>query len=218
MIIDNYAKSLEQSVFLKLEEEILNGYLKKGDTLTENSLSARLGVSRTPIRAALHHLAEEGLVKIETNRGVTVVGVSESDLIDIYTIRMRLEGLASRQAAASISQKDLEELRESVELSEFYIRKRDAEHLKELDTRFHEIIYRASANPRLEKILSELHRNIRVYRKLSLSVSDRLERSVEEHREILSAIESGNADEADRLMTDHIRQAMESVLFAAKKC
>ena len=218
MIVDNYAKSLEQSVFLRLEEEILNGDLKKGDTLTENSLSARLGVSRTPVRAALHHLAEEGLVKIEANRGVTVVGVSESDLIDIYTIRMRLEGLASRQAAKSISAKDLEELRESVELSEFYIRKRDTEHLKELDSKFHEIIYRASSNPRLDKILSELHRNIRVYRKLSLSVSDRLERSVEEHREILSAIESGNADEADRLTTDHIRQAMESVLSAAKKC
>jgi DNA-binding GntR family transcriptional regulator len=218
MIIDNYAKSLEQSVFLRLEEEILNGDLKKGDTLTENSLSSRLGVSRTPVRAALHHLAEEGLVKIEANRGVTVVGVSESDLIDIYTIRMRLEGLASHQAAKSISAKDLEELRESVELSEFYIRKRDTEHLKELDSKFHEIIYRASSNPRLDKILSELHRNIRVYRKLSLSVSDRLERSVEEHREILSAIESGNADEADRLTTDHIRQAMESVLSAAKKC
>lgn len=217
MIIDNFAKSLEQSVFLKLEEEILNGELKKGDTLTENSLSARLGVSRTPIRAALHHLAEEGLIKVEANRGVTVLGVSEGDLVDIYTIRMRLEGLASREAARNISDADLEDLRESVELSEFYIRKRDTEHLKELDTKFHEIIYRASANPRLDKILSELHRNIRVYRKLSLSVSDRLEKSVEEHREILSAIESGNADEADKLTTEHIRQAMESVLYAVEK-
>ncbi|MBO5316607.1 MAG: GntR family transcriptional regulator [Clostridia bacterium] len=217
MIIDNFAKSLEQSVFLKLEEEILNGELKKGESLTENSLSSRLGVSRTPIRAALHHLAEEGLVKIEANRGVTVVGVSETDLVDIYTIRMRLEGLASRAAASNISEEDLSDLRDSVELSEFYIRKRDAEHLKELDTRFHEIIYRASSNPRLDKILSELHRNIRVYRKLSLSVSDRLEKSVEEHREILSAIESGNAEEADRLMTSHISSALDSVLSAVEK-
>lgn len=217
MIIDNFAKSLEQSVFLKLEEEILNGELKKGESLTENSLSSRLGVSRTPIRAALHHLAEEGLVKIEANRGVTVVGVSETDLVDIYTIRMRLEGLASRAAASNISEEDLSDLRDSVELSEFYIRKRDAEHLKELDTRFHEIIYRASSNPRLDKILSELHRNIRVYRKLSLSVSERLEKSVEEHREILSAIESGNAEEADRLMTSHISSALDSVLSAVEK-
>ena len=218
MIVDNSAKSLEQSVFLKLEEEILNGELKKGEILTELSLSARLGVSRTPIRAALHRLAEEGLIKLEANRGATVLGVSEGDLLDIYTIRMRLEGLASSEAAKNISSEALSELRESVELSEFYIKRKDAERLKELDTRFHEIIYLASSNMRLEKILSELHRNIRVYRKLSLSVSDRLERSVEEHREILSAIESGNADEADRLTTDHIRQAMESVLSAAKKC
>ncbi len=217
MIIDNSAKSLEQSVFLKLEEEILNGELKKGEILTELSLSARLGVSRTPIRAALHRLAEEGLIKLEANRGVTVLGVSEGDLLDIYTIRMRLEGLASSEAAKNISKEALSELRESVELSEFYIKRKNAEKLKELDTRFHEIIYIASANMRLEKILSELHRNIRVYRKLSLSVSERLEKSVEEHREILSSIEKGNAEEADRLMTEHIRSALNSVLSAVEK-
>jgi len=217
MIVDNSAKSLEQSVFLKLEEEILNGELKKGEILTELSLSSRLGVSRTPIRAALHHLAEEGLIKLEANRGATVLGVSESDLLDIYTIRMRLEGLASSEAAKNISKEALSELRESVELSEFYIKRKDAEKLKELDTRFHEIIYLASSNMRLEKILSELHRNIRVYRKLSLSVSERLEKSVEEHREILTAIEKGNSEEADRLMTEHIRLALNSVLSAVEK-
>lgn len=217
MIVDNSAKSLEQSVFLKLEEEILNGELKKGEILTELSLSSRLGVSRTPIRAALHHLAEEGLIMLEANRGATVLGVSESDLLDIYTIRMRLEGLASSEAAKNISKDALSELRESVELSEFYIKRKDAERLKELDTRFHEIIYLASSNMRLEKVLSELHRNIRVYRKLSLSVSERLEKSVEEHREILTAIESGDSEEADRLMTEHIRSALNSVLSAVEK-
>lgn len=217
MIVDNSAKSLEQSVFLKLEEEILNGELKKGEILTELSLSSRLGVSRTPIRAALHHLAEEGLIMLEANRGATVLGVSESDLLDIYTIRMRLEGLASSEAAKNISKDALSDLRESVELSEFYIKRKDAERLKELDTRFHEIIYLASSNMRLEKVLSELHRNIRVYRKLSLSVSERLEKSVEEHREILTAIESGDSEEADRLMTEHIRSALNSVLSAVEK-
>ena len=68
-----------------------------------------------------------------------------------------------------------------------------------------------------EKVLSELHRNIRVYRKLSLSVSERLEKSVEEHREILTAIESGDSEEADRLMTEHIRSALNSVLSAVEK-
>ena len=73
MIIDSNTKSLEERVYLSLEEEILNGTLKSGDTLTENALSKRLGVSRTPIRAALHRLTEEGLVSFEANRGATVI-------------------------------------------------------------------------------------------------------------------------------------------------
>lgn len=215
MIIKN-AKSLEESVFLTLEEEILSGELKRGDTLTEMSLSERLGVSRTPLRAALHRLDDEGLVKIETNRGAVVVGVTHDDLVNIYKIRMRLEGLASGEAAINITKEDLGELRDSVELSEFYLKKQDTEHLKELDSTFHNIIYRASGNRHLEKILSEMHRNIRTYRKISLTVPDRLERSIKEHREILKAIESGDSALADRLTYEHIHAALENLLTVAK--
>ena len=212
MIIKN-AKSLEESVFLTLEEEILSGELKRGDTLTEMSLSERLGVSRTPLRAALHRLDDEGLVKIETNRGAVVVGVTHADLVNIYKVRMRL---ASGEAAINITKEDLGELRDSVELSEFYLKKQDTEHLKELDSTFHNIIYRASGNRHLEKILSEMHRNIRTYRKISLTVPDRLERSIKEHREILKAIESGDSALADRLTYEHIHAALENLLTVAK--
>ena len=212
MIVDKNAKSLEESVYLQLEDELLSGRLKRGDTLTEQSLSARLGASRTPVRAALHRLAEDGLVEIVPNRGAVVLGVTSEDLVDIYKIRMRLEGLASREAAQRISREDAARLTDSVELSEFYIKKKDAEHLKELDSEFHDIIYRASGNRLLYKTLSDLHRKIKRYRKLSLTVTDRLERSVLEHREILSAITSGNAEEADRLTALHIEAALKNLL------
>ena len=212
MIVDTGAKSLEEQVFNSLEEEILTGKLKRGDTLAEISLSKRLGVSRTPLRAALHRLAEEGLIEIPTNRSAVVIGVGRNELVDIYKIRMRLEGLASREAATRISDEDKKKLRDSVELSEFYIGKQDTEHLKELDSEFHNIIYRASGNRLLYKTLSELHRNIKVYRKLSLTVPERLEKSVEEHREILNAIEAGDADTADALTFRHIEAALENLL------
>ena len=144
MIIDNKTASLEEQVTATLESEILTGKLASGTALTEQSLSKRLGVSRTPIRAALHTLAEEGLINLIPNRGAVVVGVTREDLIDIYKIRMRLEGLASALAAERISREDLATLRESVELAEFYISRNDTEHLKELDTQFHELIYRCS--------------------------------------------------------------------------
>lgn len=217
MIIDNRTASLEEQVTATLESEILTGTLASGTALTEQSLSVRLGVSRTPIRAALHTLAEEGLIDLVPNRGAVVVGVTREDLIDIYKIRMRLEGLASALAAERISPEDLATLRESVELAEFYISKNDTEHLKELDTQFHAIIYRASGNRMLNKTLSELHRNIISYRKMSLAVPGRLERSVGEHREILKAIEAGDAERADRLTSAHVEAALENMLSAANK-
>jgi DNA-binding GntR family transcriptional regulator len=212
MIVGKNAQSLEESVFLALEEEILSGKLKKGESLTENSLSARLGVSRTPLRGAMHRLAEEGLIEIVPNRGAVVIGIGDEELVDIYKIRIRLEGLASSEAAKRISEDDLKRLRDSVELSEFYIAKQDAEHLKELDSEFHNIIYKASGNRLLCKTLTELHRNIKFYRKRSLGVANRLEKSIAEHREILSAIERGDADEADRLTSAHIAAALENLL------
>ncbi len=213
MIVDKKSASLEEQVTATLEEEILTGKLRGGAALTEQSLSTRLGVSRTPIRAALHRLAEEGLISLTPNRGAMVVGVSRDDLVDIYRIRMRLEGLASATAAVRITPEDLARLRESVELAEFYISKNDAEHLKELDTEFHSIIYRASGSRMLNKTLSELHRNITSYRKMSLAVPGRLEKSVGEHREILEAIEARDADKADRLTSQHIAAALENMLI-----
>lgn len=217
MIIDNKTASLEEQVTATLESEILTGKLASGTALTEQSLSKRLGVSRTPIRAALHTLAEEGLINLIPNRGAVVVGVTREDLIDIYKIRMRLEGLASALAAERISREDLATLRESVELAEFYISRNDTEHLKELDTQFHAIIYRASGNRMLNKTLSELHRNIISYRKMSLSVPGRLERSVGEHREILKAIEAGDAERADSLTCAHVAAALENMLTTVGK-
>ena len=212
MIVDKKAKSLEESVFLTLEDEILSGKLKRGDTLKENTLSARLGVSRTPLRAALHRLYEEGLVDISTNRGAVVLGIGNEELVDIYKIRMRLEGLASAEAAEKIGEDDLSRLKEIVELAEFYINKRDAEKIKELDSEFHSIIYKASGSRLLNKTLSDLHRNIHFYRKRSLAFGDRLEKSVGEHKEILSAIEKGDSDEADRLTSAHIEAALQNLL------
>ena len=122
MIINEKNLSLEEYVYLKLEEEILGGVHKHGASLTEMSISARLGVSRTPVRSALHRLAEEGLVEISPNRGAMVVGVTVQDLVDTYRIRTRLEGLASAMAAEKATEEERQELIDAVELAEHYMR------------------------------------------------------------------------------------------------
>lgn len=216
MIINETTKSLEERVYLLLEEAILTGEYKRGDALTEMSLSKKLGVSRTPIRSALHRLSEEGLVQIKPNCGAVVMGVTADDLVDTYKIRMRLEGLASATAAERIDDEKIKLLRETIELSEFYLGKNDVEKLKELDTDFHAIIYEASGNRTLCKILGELHRNIRTYRKIGLAVPGRLERTIEEHKGIVSAIEARDAEFADKLTFLHIENAMKNMIIATK--
>ena len=214
MIIDSKSPSLEEMVYSRLEEEILTGELSHGTSLGEIALAKRLGVSRTPIRGALHRLAEEGLVEISPNRGASVLGINVDDLIDIYRIRERLEGLASALAAERITEPELAKLSEAVDLAEFYISRNDTEHIKELDTVFHSIIYKASGSRFLSRTLSELHRKIKAYRKRSLSVPGRVEKSESEHREILEAIKARNSERADALTSLHVRTALSNMLSA----
>ena len=90
MIINETTKSLEERVYMLLEEAILTGEYTRGDSLTEIALSKKLGVSRTPIRSALHRLAEDGLIEITPNRGAIVMGVNTDDLVDIYILDVKL--------------------------------------------------------------------------------------------------------------------------------
>lgn len=212
MIVDVKSPSLEEMVYSRLEEEILTGELSQGTSLVEIALSKRLGVSRTPIRSAIHRLAEEGLVEIVPNKGATVLGINVEDIVAIYKIRERLEGLASALAATRITEKEIDSLSETVDLAEFYINRKDTEHIKELDTVFHSIIYKASGSRFLERTLSELHKKIKAYRKRSLSVPGRLEKSESEHREILEAIKAGDSEKADELTSLHVRRALENIL------
>lgn len=210
MIINKNSVSLEEAVYLKLEEEILSGKLRRGEQLREIALAERLQASRTPVRGALHRLAEDGLVELCANKGATVIGITAEDIADIYEVRKRLEGLAARLAAERMSEEDKENLKETVELSEFYLAKQDDKQSGELDSEFHNIIFQASGSRHLCKILCDLHKNIKAYRRLSFSKSDRAKKSIAEHREILEAILSGDPDEAERLTSVHIDNALKN--------
>ncbi|MBR6744904.1 MAG: GntR family transcriptional regulator [Clostridia bacterium] len=205
--------SLEARVYNEIREAILSEEFKKGEWLTEHMLTQKLGVSRTPVRSALQRLAEDGLVSMTPNRGAAVIGITREDLVDIYHIRMRLEGLASAMAAEKITDEQKRKLAETVELSEFYIQKQDTERIKELDTAFHRMIYEASGSRMIERILSDLHSNTKAYRRQSLCVPGRLSKTLEEHKEILNAILTGNAAEAEALTSAHIERALENMLL-----
>lgn len=200
------------NVYSSIEEKILSGEYKIGEQITENRISAELGVSRTPVREALMMLERDGLIDLIPNKGAVVRGISPNDLIDIYEIRKRLEGLAASLAALRIDKKGIDELAEIVDLSDFYIKKGDTEKIKKLDSEFHSCIYRYSGSRMLEKVLSDLHRSIGSYRKMSLEIPGRIEKSVMEHREIFNAIKDGDQKKSDDFMSHHVGAALDNLL------
>lgn len=204
--------SLADKVFKKLEEEILNGALKPGENLTELRVSERLGVSRTPVREAIHRLEQEGLVQLTPNKGAVVIGVSEQDLRDIYAIRMKLEGLASRWAAEHITEEEIISLRDILELQEFYTAKGDLEQLRNLDSQFHELIYQISGSRTLRQTLSSLHHSVQRYRKMSFATKGRAQKVMGEHQLIVDAIAAHDPDGAEKATFAHIEMAATNML------
>lgn len=215
-MIKKSINSLSMSVFEELEEGILNGTIQPGENLTESKLSHDLGVSRTPVREALRMLEQKRLVEIIPNRGAIVLGISEKDLDDIYTIRMHIEGLGSRWAASNITEEQITELREIVELQEFYKAKQSLEHINQLDSQFHEKLYKYSNSSVLQHTLSDLHHMIQRYRAISFNSKGRTNIAIQEHREILEAIANHDSDAAERLTVLHISNAKENLLNIIK--
>ena len=204
---DNHVNSLRGKVFNQLRQQILTGVYKPGDRLIELRLSEELGVSRTPIREAIRQLELEGLVQSIPNKGVIVKGISEQDVEDIFIIRTMIEGLAARWAAEKITEEEIKELQEALEFEEFYTIKNDARHLMTFDSKFHEIIFRASKSRPLMHVLSTFHSYIQSARNNSFETPGRPEKALEEHRAIFEAIKNKDADTAEKLTIQHIRNA-----------
>jgi DNA-binding GntR family transcriptional regulator len=196
--------SLSEKVYRFLRDGIAEGRYQTGDCLIEMKIAEELGVSRTPVREALKQLELEDLVSSHPNRGVVVKGFTTEDLQDVSTIRHLLEGQAAYWAAQRVTTEQLGELREVVELMEFYTAKSDITHLVALDTRFHELIYEASGSRTIRHILASLHHNIRKARQSSLNLPDRAPNSLAEHLSIYQAIERRDAQAAKEHMEAHV--------------
>ena len=205
--------SIADQIFEQLERDILTGKYQRGEVLSELRLSAELGVSRTPIREAVRRLEQENILK-ETGRGMVVIGISREDMQDMYEIRLRIEGLAASRAAANISDEQLKQMEQTLDLQSFYIDKQEgdsAEQIRDMDSRFHELIYESSGSRAFHETLSALHRKIMKYRSASVSKHSRALLSLEEHRAIYNALAAHDSEAAEKAALKHVINARDSM-------
>ncbi|TDA68556.1 MAG: GntR family transcriptional regulator [Clostridia bacterium] len=209
--IENY-RPLREIVFETLREAIIAGRLKPGERLMEVQLAEELGVSRTPVREAIRKLELEGFVVMVPRKGAYVADISTKDIADVFEIREALESLAAGLAAERITDEELEQLERRLHRVAAAVQQQDLEGLVQADTEFHDIVYKASRNQRLVQIISNLREQIQRFRYQSLAHPGRMERTLQEHTQIVEAIAERNVAVAQQLAAEHIENAEHQIL------
>lgn len=200
-------KSLTTLIFEKIREDVLNDVYKSGEKIIEAKVAEEMGVSRTPVREALKQLELDGLVENIPNRGVIVKGVTRGDIDDIYEMRVAIEGIAAKWSVERMSDETLLHLKEIYELMEFYTVKKDIDKIFELNTKFHEVIYKSACSRYLEHVLSDFQQFIKSTRKRSLETEGRMEEALDEHRAVLEAFIVRDVDRAVEALVTHIENS-----------
>ena len=209
----NAHRQLHHLVADRLRNEILEGRLKPGEWLRQERIAQEHGVSQMPVREALKQLAAEGLVEHVPYRGVRVVQFSAEDVEDLYACRAFIEAMAARLAAVQITDSELEEL---AELHERMLRCRTPEDLaeyRELNRRFHTLIFSASRRSYLVRTLAQLWAAFptmlwsNIPRIALSSVPGRDEPDAAEHAEIVAALAARDPERAGRAVRRHIESA-----------
>ncbi|WP_196594743.1 GntR family transcriptional regulator [Pectinatus sottacetonis] len=209
--LDSY-QPLREVVFETLRNAIRTGLLKPGQRLMEIHLAEKLGVSRTPVREAIRKLELEGYVIMMPRRGTYVANLSIRDVNEVFEIRTALDSLASGLAAERISEDELEELqRLLVQIGE-YIEENNMNKIVEIDTKFHDLLYKASRNNRLVGIISNLREQLTRFRTKSMSYPGRLRETLEEHRRIVDTIAQGNVSDAQKAAEKHMEKSEQTLL------
>ena len=210
-MIEHKTYTLADQVFEKLETDILSGKYARGEILAEMELCQALGVSRTPVREALRRLQQEHLV-VESGKSLMVQGITREDLQDILELRLRIEGIAASRCAEKITDEQLKELQETLELQEFYLSKQDSDHIKGMDSKFHQLIYQFSGSTVIYDTLTPLHKKAQRYRKRSVENNSRAQASVEEHRAIFEAIAARDGERAAAAILRHTENAKNHIM------
>jgi DNA-binding GntR family transcriptional regulator len=206
-------------VLERLRALILTGEYGPDERLIEEQLAERLGVSRTPVRQALTMLEAEGLVEIAPNRGATVCSFTTEDVWDIYDLRAVLEGHAARRAAGRIEGRELERLRELVGEMEGLAGRFD-DHEEEIrvlvahNQEFHGTIVEASRNRRLGRLINRTVEIPLMFKAFFWYTPHERIISNHYHRQILEALEGGDADRAEIIMREHVYEGRDFVIRA----
>jgi DNA-binding GntR family transcriptional regulator len=208
---ENNLLSIREHAYLFLKEMILEGELKAGDRLIERELAGKLNISRTPIREALFRLESQGFVKTVPRKGVVVSNISESEVIEVFTILASLEVLAVKLAAQRMDQETQLELEQKIQ-ELLALEKQSEEDFNLEHIQMNRLINKASKSPKLFEILSGLIDYIHMAANMGYETPGRRKESLREHIDIMKALRDKEAELAEYLMRIHIENSKKAYI------
>jgi DNA-binding GntR family transcriptional regulator len=196
-------RTMQEIAYDAIRDGILAGRHAPGQRLIADDLAKELGVSRMPVREALHRLEVAGLVAITPHRGAVVSELSEAECIEIYHVRAVLDGLATRLATPNLSEADHARL--AVLLAEMAagVEAKDSQRVLNVNREFHAVIWSAARAPRLRDLLENLYDASQRFRNMSVLIPGRLDQITHEHRRIAEALARGDAAVAEQYANEH---------------
>lgn len=211
-LINNEYQPLRDLVYETLRQGILKGELTPGARLIEEELAADLGVSRTPVREAVHRLEQEGLVYTVPRRGAHVADISENNVHDVLEVRKTLEELAVSLAVERINPQEKIRLREAEIAFARASKGNDLREIARCDEAFHDVIYQATKNEKLEMLLNNLREQMYRFRYEYIKDERARSRLCDEHHEITEAVLRGYTEVGRHAIGLHIDNQKETIL------
>lgn len=203
--------SLKDIAYAAIKKAILSVQLKPGIPLVETQLAQELGISKTPVRAALEELEREGFVTRILFKGTYVTEVTIKDLTEVFQLRAVLEGLAARLATPLFSPPDLDMIEKSLTAAETALAEGHLSLCSELGKKLHDAIIDKADSQRLNMIIRNLDDHVQRFRAISDQRSGRLNKSAKQHRRILDALREQDPDAAEQAMRDHLHSVLQDL-------
>ncbi|MDD5927271.1 MAG: GntR family transcriptional regulator [Firmicutes bacterium] len=205
-------RPLREIVYEELKRQILIGEIAPGTRMMEVELADEMGVSRTPVREAIRKLEKEGLVSIEPRRGAYASDISIKDIVDVMEVRQDLEGMAAGLAAIKATKEEKEALKKATEEYRRAVETGSIDEIIKWDEAFHKRVVSCSGNKTLIQLVSQVQELALRFRYIYYDDFSRFEGQPMEHKDIVDAIISGDAEKARKSADEHISRLKEFVI------
>lgn len=200
-------ETVSEQAYNIIKEAIFSGEMAPGQRIVEDALVANMGISRTPLREALHRCEQDGLLSRQGKRGLFVSEISAKEAMELYDIRSYLEGLATRTVTENLTDRQAEILRSIQDKAAYYL---EIDAIKEARLTLREIhpfIISCCTHTLCIEYLQRMKDRIRRYGSVSTAKSKRPEQSMQEHIHIIECMLARDADAAELAMREHIQNS-----------